>query len=229
MQTVRWLKVKWPIPTSEVSKRLLSRRYNEVDGRGFLLSKSGKQRTTGKYIEKLVEPSLTIDPFGNETKTLITTYYVAKFSFDKSSDLMELDSPPRSIRKLVSELHSIVGLGMEFTDITLDPLVWVEELEALRRTRVIVRNISSSGISVPKNGLAKISVSGKRDIRDEFTKLVGKKKRVIDLVKFNGVLQKCSITAELTRSGSIKYSGQEYDSFKEDVKKCMKRTLRKQR
>ena len=158
MKTIRWLKVKWPLPLIEVSKRLLSNQYEENIGRGFILSSSGKHRVSGKFVEKLIEPTVIVDPFGNETESQITTYYVSKFSFNSSSTLMELESPPRSIRKLIVELHSIVGLGMELSDVKVDPLVWLQELEALH-SQVFVRHISSSGITVPKNGLAKISVS----------------------------------------------------------------------
>ena len=224
MKTIRWLKVKWPLPLIEISKRLLSNQYDENVGRGFILYSSGKHRVAGKFVEKLTEPTLIVDPFGNETESHIITYYVSKFSFDSSSVLMELESPPRSIRKLISELHSIVGLGMELSDVKVDPLVWLQKLEALH-SPVLVRHISSSGITVPKNGLAKISVSGKKDIRDEFARLVGGKVRVIDLVKFSGVFNQCNILAETSKSGTIKYSGHVYDGFKDDIRKCLELSI----
>lgn len=224
MKTIRWLKVKWPLQLVEISKLLLSRQYDEERGRGFVLSSSGKNRISGKYVEKIINPTVIVDPFGNETETQIVTYYVSKFSFNSSSSLMELESPPRSIRKLVTELHSIVGLGMELSDIKVDPLVWIQELEALH-SPVLVRHISSSGITVPKSGVARISVSGKNDIRGEFDRLVGKKTRVIDVVKFNGVFKQCNINAEASKSGTIKYYGHIYDGFREDVKECLERSM----
>lgn len=227
MKTIRWVKVKWPIHLVELSKLLLANQYDEAAGRGFVLFSSGKNKISGKYVEKIIEPTIIIDPFGNETELQVTTYYVSKFSFNNSSSLMELESPPRSIRKLIAELHSIVGLGLEFSDIKVDPLVWLQELESLHST-VLVRHISSSGISVPKSGLAKISVSGKKDIRSEFNRLVGKRPCVIDIVKFNGVFQQCNISAETSKTGTIKYSGQIYDGFKEDVKECLERSIREE-
>lgn len=225
MKTIRWLKVKWPLRLIEISKLLLSNQYNEKRGRGFILSSSGKHTVSGKFVEKITEPTIIVDPFGNEIKSQVITYYVSKFSFNSSSSLMELESPPRSIRKLITELHSIVGLGMELSDIKVDPLVWLQELEVLH-SPVLVRHISSSGITVPKNGLAKISVSGKRDIRDEFERLVGKKSHVIDLVKFSGVFRQCNIMAETSKTGTIKYNGHVYDGFKENVKECLERSIR---
>ncbi len=224
MKTIRWLKAKWPLPLTDISKRLLSNQYDEKVGRGFILSSSGRHIVSGKFVEKLTETTLIVDPFGNETESFITNYYISKFSFSNSSALIELESPPRSIRKLVSELHSIIGLGMELSEVKVDPLVWLQEVEALHST-VLVRHISSSGIAVPKHGLAKISVSGKKDIRDEFARLVGKKTHVIDLVKFSGVFNRCNILAEMSKSGTIKYSGHVYDGFKEDIRKCLERCM----
>lgn len=220
MKTIRWLKVSWPLPLVEISRRLLAQQYDDNAGSGFLLTSSGRNKISGKFVEKRTERTLSTDPFGNDSESFITTYYIVKFSFESSSGLMELESPPRSLRKLVSELHSIVGLGMELSDIKVDPLKWLNKIEK-RLNPVIVRNISSSGITVPENGLAKISVSGKKDIRNEFFGLVGEKIKVIEIVKFAGDFNGCNILAELSRSGSIKYSGHVFDDFCKDVRNCL--------
>lgn len=226
MKTIRWLRVKWPIPLSEVSKLLLSHQYSDETGRGFLLTSAGKNEIAGQFVEKISERKLTIDPFGNELESYITTYYVAKFKFDSDSNLLEMDTPPRSIRKLASELHSLLGLGLELSDIKVDPLLWLQELES-SLSPVSVIHISAFGITVSISGLAKISVSGKKDIREDFSKLVGKKPRVINLVKFRGKFDDCSISADLSRSGSIKLSGHIYDGFKEQVRNCLESCLEK--
>lgn len=220
MKTLRWLKVKWPLPLSDLSKRLLSMQYDEELGRGFILSSSSSSRLAGKFVEKTIQRIITIDPFGNEIEAYNTTFYVSKFYYESNSNLLELESPPRSIRKLASELHSIAGLGLELSDIKVDPLTWLNEIEKDYKS-ILVHHISSSGITVPKNGLAKISVSGKKDIRREFSDLVTDKPRIIDSVRFKGKLNGCSISAELSRSGSIKYSGHIYDGFKSDIRKCL--------
>lgn len=220
MKTLRWLKVKWPLPLADLSKKLLSAQYDEERGRGFILSSSGRNRLVGKFVEKVTQRTMTIDPFGNEMESYSTTYYISKFHFETNSNLLELESPPRSIRKLASELHSIAGLGLELSDIKVDPLAWLNEIEK-KYDSVLVHHISSSGITVPKNGLAKISVSGKKDIRKEFSDFVKEAPRVIDSIKFKGNLNECHISAELSKSGFIKYSGHDYDGFKNDIRRCL--------
>lgn len=220
MKTIKWLKVNWPLPLIEISRRLLAQQYDEDTGKGFILSVCGEKKIAGKFVEKLTERSFQTDPFGNESEAFITTYYVSKFSFESESGLIELESPPRSLRKLINEFHSLVGLGMELSVIKVDPLVWLNKMETKFKP-VIVRHISSSGITIPKNGLAKISVSGKKDIRYEFSKLVGEKLRVIEAVKFCGEINGCKILAEITRSGCIKYSGHVFEGFQKDVSDCL--------
>jgi hypothetical protein len=224
MKTIRWVRVKWPLSLAEVSKRLLDNQYSEEIGRGFLLTSSGRERVAGKFVEKMTEKKITVDPFGNETVSYGTEYYVSKFSFDNVSSFIELQSPPRSIRKFASELHSIIGLGMELSDIQVDPLIWLNEIESLN-SNLAVKKISSSAISVSRNGLAKISVSGKKDIRNEFFKLIGERVKVIDLVKFSGDFNQCIISAELTKSGSMKYGGHVYDGFLDDIRGCLERSI----
>jgi len=224
MKTLRWLKVKWPLPLADLSRKLLSMQYDEELGRGFILSTSGRSQLAGKFVEKITQRIISVDPFGNEIEGYSTTYYVSKFYSEANSNLLELESPPRSIRKLASELHSIAGLGLELSDIKVDPLIWLSEIEK-QYDAVLVNHISSSGITVPKNGLAKISVSGKKDIRKEFSDLVKEKPRVIDSVKFKGSLNECHISAELSKSGTIKFSGHIYDGFKSDIRKCLEHCI----
>ena len=74
MTTIKWLTIKWPSSLSDISKKMLDNQYNDETGRGFLLSSSGKNEVTGRYIEKILQKSLTTDPFGKEIGSLLTTY-----------------------------------------------------------------------------------------------------------------------------------------------------------
>lgn len=196
MKKVKWLYADWPLPISDISKILLSNQYSDGRGHGFVLSSSGGAVISGKYIEKSFSKSIISDPFGNEVESIVVSYYVSKFNISESSLLIELIDPPRSLRKFISRMHSLLGLGLELSDISVDPLVWLQRIESIT-SDVVVSNISSSGIRVQKDGLAKISVSGKKDIRHEFSNLVGGKNRNIDTIKFSGFLNECNISVEL--------------------------------
>ena len=224
MRTIRWLNVSFPTTLSSITKGLLANQYTDSKGRGFLLSSSGGRKISGKYIEKTVDKVIVIDPFGKETESLSIIYYISKFTIENASNILELDSPPRSLRKYISELHQIIGLGLELSDIQVDPLVWLENIEKLL-SPVTVKSISASGIMVPKDGLGKISVSGKKDIRDEFNKLIGDKKRNIDSIKFFGIINNCHISAELLKTGTVKLNGHLYDGFVDEIRTCLESSI----
>lgn len=224
MRTIRWLNVSFPNTLSSITKGLLANQYTDSKGRGFLLSSSGSRKISGKYIEKTVDKMVVIDPFGKETESSSITYYISKFTIENASNILELDSPPRSLRKYISELHQIIGLGLELSDIQVDPLVWLENIEKLL-SPVIVKSISASGIMVPKDGLGKVSVSGKKDIRNEFNKLIGNKKRNIDSIKFFGIINDCHISAELIKTGTVRVNGQLYDGFIREIRTCLEMSI----
>ncbi len=224
MRTIRWLNATFPSTFSNITKGLLANQYTDLKGRGFLLSSSGGRKISGKYIEKTVDKIVVIDPFGEETESSSITYYISKFTIENSSNILELDSPPRSLRKYTSELHRIIGLGLELSDIQVDPLIWLENIEKLL-SPVTVKSISASGIMVPKDGLGKVSVSGVKDIRSAFNKLIGDKKRNIDSVKFFGVINDCHISAELIKTGTVRISGQLYDGFIGEIRTCLEMSI----
>ena len=225
MKTIRWLHTKWPSSFSNISKKLLSNQYSHRTGKGFLLTSSGSRNISGKYIEKSTVKSVILDPFGNETESINTTYYVSNFAFESSSSLLALTTPPRSLRKFLSELHSLFGLGLELSDVSVDPMIWLNNIESLL-SPVTVKHISASGIMVPKDGLAKISVSGKKDIRKEFRKLVGEKKHNIDSIKFNGSINECHLSGEISKTGTARISGNIYSGFIEEVRDCLENSIK---
>lgn len=220
MKKIRWLHAEWPVPISNISKKILSNQYTEDRGEGFLLSSAGRKLIIGSYIEKSKKRSIVIDPFGNEIESVVISYYVSKFSILNSIDLLQLNDPPRSPRKFLSKLHNIFGLGLVLSDLNIDPLIWLENIEKMLAP-VIVTNISASGIRIPTNGLAKICVSGKKDIRNEFYKLIGKKSYCIDSLKFLLTVRECNISVELLKTGTIRFSGHIYDGFIEEMRSCL--------
>jgi len=224
MKKIRWLFAEWPLPISNISKKLLSNQYSERKGQGFLLSSTGNNRITGKYVEKTTKKSVIVDPFGNETESIITSYYVSKFKIESSSRFLELSDPPRSLRRFISELHILLGLGLELSELSVDPLFWLDNIES-SLAPVTVTHISSSGIRVPKYGLAQISVSGKKDIRQEFSKLIDGKPCNIDSIKFVGHIGNCHVSTELSKTGAAKISGHVYDGFIDGLKMCLENSI----
>jgi hypothetical protein len=71
---------------------------------------------------------------------------------------------------------------------------------------------------VPKDGVARISVSGKSDIRKEFAKLITNKLHGIDNLRFIGDVDGCQFCVELSKTGTARFSGNIYDGLVDTIK-----------
>ncbi len=200
MKKVKWLYYELPIPILKLSELLIANQYSEYLGEGFLLSKSTGKTIAGRYIEKNISKTIIQDPFGNEVENPVTTYYVCNFSLDINSNLLCIYDPPRTLRRFISKLHSMVGLGLVLSDITVDPLALILDLEKeVGKTKIT--HISSYGIRVEKAGLAKISVSGKKDIRSEFESITRSIKFKTESVRFQFQYNNHSVTGSFSKTG----------------------------
>ncbi|MFT5699728.1 MAG: hypothetical protein ACI8ZB_002594 [Desulforhopalus sp.] len=224
MKKLKWLKAEWPLPIADISKILLDNQYIESKGHGFVLLESNKQKISGKYIERITKTIVSTDPFGNQFESTNVTYYISIFLIDSSSNVIELTDPPRSSRKLLSTLHELLGIGLELSEINVNPLTWLNLFES-SCGELLVQSIAASGIAVPENGLARISVSGKKDIRNEFDSLVGNKFHQIDSVKASGVVGDCNVTLELFKNSSAKITGHIFDTLTSSIKTCLERSV----
>lgn len=204
MIKVKWLNSELPLTLQAVGALMSNHQYSEDTGEGFILTISTESKLSGRYIEKLVQKSIIVDPFGNESENFVVSYYTCKFEWIKGSNLLQILNPPRSIRKFISKLYELVGLGLVVSDININPLDWLKELEKETES-LLVKHISSYGIKTKTNGLARVAVSGKKDIRDDFDDILKCKMYKIDCVKFiSNYPNQPEITGELTNTASSK-------------------------
>jgi hypothetical protein len=220
MKKIRWLSAGWPLSISDISQKFLLNQYSEDKGKGFLLSSSGSKKISGRYIEKNMDKSLITDPFGNEQEFFTISYYIVQFHINSSSNMLELTDPPRSLRKFISEMHCLLGLGLELSEFNINPFIWLSNIEQ-KLAPMIVTNISSTGIRIADNGLAKISVSGKKDIRKEFEKIIHDKPHEIESIKFLGIINDCNIVIEINKCGLAKLNGHIYDGLIQEIRSCL--------
>ncbi len=206
MKKIRWLKAVFPISSKEMRDILLTHQYSQETGVGFTLEVANGNCLKGQYFERKVEKSTFIDPFGNEVSNDVVSLYRCRFDYEADLGVLILMEPPRSLRPFINKLRSLVGLGLELADVTLKPLEWCDFVES-EVERVEVTNISAYGITVPPHGLAKITVSGKKDIRSEFDKTINNRTYLVDSVKFTFEYNSSKPTIELTKSGAARITG----------------------
>lgn len=225
MIKAKWLYSELPVSLVELSRLLLNEQYNEEKGSGFILSRSDNAQLEGKYIERSESISTTTDPFGNESEQLVVNYYMCKFSMIAESQLMCVIDPPRSLRKFITKLHNILGLGFILSDIIVNPLDWADSV-AKRVGKITVTHISSSGIRTGHGGLAKISVSSKKDSREDFNDMVDNRRHSIDTVKFELKNEESqNITCEMTRFAIFKVKGYGGSELVQKLRRCLQEVV----
>ncbi|PVZ69723.1 hypothetical protein [Pelagibaculum spongiae] len=221
MIKAKWLYSELPLSLDIVTTRLLAEQYSDDKGEGFLLNSSGKNFLSGRYIEKIIGKSIVTDPFGNQSEQTTVAYYTCKFNWQNGSKLLCITEPPRSLRKFLAKLHNLLGLGVVVADIDVDPLKWLQQIES-QLGRTTITHISSLGIHTPVGGLAKISVSGKKDIRTDFEELISNRRHKIDNVKFNlKYSNDIQALVELTGAGSCKLKSYNHKEILEKFRLCL--------
>lgn len=214
MYKVRWLQSEFPVPFDEVSSVISKNKYNDSIGNGFILSKKNQSALKGRFVEKRVDKVVTIDPFGSEIESTEVTYYTCRFELSSKNNLITIFEPPRTLRSFMSKMHELFGLGVVIAELKVKPLHWLDEIKS-DFDKVTVKHISAFGMRVPPNGLAKLSVSGKADIRQEFNSLVGSNFHSIDCVKFECRFQDVFYSVELNKTGSLKIKNNPPDDMLE--------------
>lgn len=215
MKKVRWLYSDWGLPLSELSSKMLGFQYDEERTLGYILSKSTNKLIIGKFIEKKVLPVKVVDPFGNIKTNSRTIYNITNFIIKDDLVGLELINPPRGIKPFINNLHKITGLGLVISEIDIDPLKWLEDIE--NSHKCTVNSILASGIKEEKNGIAKISMSGINDIRNEFSTFIGNRDHNIDSVKLSLVLDNEVYKLELYKNSVSKIPLEKFEEIKNIV------------
>jgi len=213
MTKIRWFYSDWGFPLTELSSKILSDQYSEDKGSGYILSKSNTKIITGKYIEKKVLLEVLTDPFGNEISNNKTIYNITNFTIKDEIIGLEIINPPRTIKPFLNSLHKKIGLGLVVSDIQVNPLTWLQAIE--RKNPCIVNSILASGIKAESNGIAKLSMSGLKDIRNEFYNFLKEKESNIDCVKASISLDNISYKVELFKNSTSTMPSQSIDILKE--------------
>lgn len=206
MKKIKWLKAGFPISSGELRDVLLTCQYSQDTGSGFTLEIAKASYLKGQYFERKIEKATSVDPFGNEITNDVVSFYRCRFEYNAEIGILIIQEPPRSLRPFINKLSSLVGLGMELADITAKPLEWCTLMEN-ELNQVDITNISAYGITVPPNGLAKITVSGKKDIRNEFEKTLNDRSYFVDSVKFSFDFKNSKPSIELTKTGAARVAG----------------------
>lgn len=219
---VKWLKFRFPKSFEKCGNELLQCNYSGAKGKGFSINYFSKDKLDGMYIERELKKEISLDPFGHSEESIITTYYVVKFSFIKDSGLVRVDSPPRSLKKFSRALHETLGIGSSITDIRIDPLSWFN-LVQVKHPTLVISHLAMSELALSKKSLASAIISSSGDAREELDKLADGRPFKVASIRIRDSQQSTPSWVEYSKMGSVKIHG----ALAPDIERCSEQALEK--
>ncbi len=213
MRKTKWFITNIKIPIESIFSEMLSYQFTQNVDEGFLIARSSKNLIEGKFIEKLIITERFDNPFGYTEENRIVKYQITKFCLTDETPIgLIVTDPPRSMRAFFAAIHRILGISSLISEITIDPLLWALNFEN-SFGKIKILNISSTGINIANNSLAKVSVTGEKDIRNDFMEFIGSRYRFNQLVKFSVFHKNTNkkYLIELQKNAVIRISGEPYE------------------
>jgi hypothetical protein len=208
MTKYQWLYADWLIPINTIRSMMLSYQFTEEGGEGFLLSRAGETFIEGKFIKKNEYVVSREMPLGGHEEVQKLDYSILEFrlSHDKKMGL-EIINPPRTIRPFISKMSEMIGLGMIVSEQSIDPLLWVKEIEK-KNDKIWITEMQGTGIRVSNSSVAKFLICGELDVREDFKNFIQDKKYSLKGVKLKvrktGIWEE-DFTVELKDTGSARF------------------------
>ena len=225
MKMSRWLSIEVPISLKEIGDLMKNEPYREGGGEGFILKKANRKEIKGQFIQKKIIKQVTVDPFGKETEFELVDYSMVKFSLsDQAENILEIESPPRTLRPFIDKIAKISGFGLVVSPITVEPMKWLKEIEKnIGKTKVT--RLECSGVNVLNKGTAKIILNSQQDIRNGIKDLTKGRDYNVNNLTSNFIVSGNSVNLELRGSGIAKFPKTVEIGFSEIVKDALFRSI----
>lgn len=169
MKKFRWFLLRLNGPFQDALQKLQSRNFGDKQSFGFLISSPGKQsdRVSFRYLKRsFVRVTVLSDEGVAQPRDVETVEeHLLEISEVSRAVYLRVDNPPRSLRDLLSDLETALGLGISIT-----PLVFPLELQrrAIRGADAM-RMVAFKGVgsSVEHKALFRFEVASKEGIEPE--------------------------------------------------------------
>lgn len=189
-----------------IAAALRHQKYSDDRGWGFNFLERTSQTISAYYIEKFVSKETIKDPFGDtsEIETIRYTNILFQLSHAISAPsemVLEVASPPRSIRTLIQAL-SYCSDRIFASDVNIPLLSVYKELSKQSREARIVR-IRATKVPISINSIAKVEISSSNDAYVDYLNAFEDTEKFIDKIEIDKPYGPSSGTLELSRSGLI--------------------------
>jgi hypothetical protein len=206
------LKAKWfSLKTDQTHKGFLSALqntpYQDENGWGFGVVSRGTKSAVVRFIERIPFSEEIIDPYGQKTtvagsryQTAICRFFVAKA--DKPACyVVEVLSPPRSLRNLISSLASATG-NLAAGEVEI-PMQQVASQILQGSVTGKIRRIKLSQFVISPYTQAKLDIVSTKDAAADFASAFDISKVAIEKIRIENPFGPNPHCIEFSRTGSV--------------------------
>lgn len=200
----KWLRFNCALDFKSLLSAIQRRQFDSSDGLGFELVSRGASNLKARFIERLLTIESVTDPYGVVTELMTTRYNTISFQLHfcpagSFKYVLEITSPPRSVRPLVTALDSLSnGVTVGELDLNL--------LDVYRKLRIESKSVRIARLKVSKLRLtpdseAKVDFTSLHDAYTDFTKVFGGIAVEVEKLKFERPFGNKAHCMEANRSG----------------------------
>lgn len=165
MTKFKWFKMSFKKDFSFVAEKFSENKFSEDSEDGFIISKIQSGLIAGKYVKKTTFVKDIINPFGGLEEINAIDYFIISFEIDfYPKPTLRITNPKRTIKPLLTKLNSILGFNFSISDIMLNPLHILNDIEDIFG-EIKVDKIELNDINIDNKALATLILKSEQDVR----------------------------------------------------------------
>jgi hypothetical protein len=164
----KWYRVRPPISTATLLRRIRVSSFEEDSDSGFLPSVlEGAGPNSFRFLWKTSVVAMSVDEDGNRKSQLVQSVDQMEIEFSEEKDFIWLRvmDPPRMSRELFNAIERIAGMGTSFEVETFSPKQQAKFIRSCDGYRLV--GLRGVGSSVEHKVVARIELASKEGIRPE--------------------------------------------------------------
>jgi hypothetical protein len=206
---VRWFQARIPCAFEDVYQQFKSNQYTHEFGSGFEVLDYGSRALSARYMEKIIEKSVLINPFGEEEVVETVLYCVVEFkvvSIDKGRFIFKVVNAPKSIKRFVDKLYTLFAFGFVIDQMKFNVARFYDHfVEELKPNRLLIKKAKVSGVPLGDKSTARMEITSLSNAYEEFMLAYKDSKYHLDKICMSLRLSGCDALVEVSSSGAMRY------------------------
>jgi hypothetical protein len=213
VKRVRWLSAKWPIGLRTLATKMKEQPFREDGHNGFIIDRVRDNSVNGRYVEKFSYQYTLTTPFGEQQFFDRTEYRQLEFNLFTTFPQVEFLDPPRSTQGFLSKLGELNKFSVAVVPLATDLLRWVDSFQKVLEVTAVIDSLQISGFEPEPGVTARISIGGRRDVRDALKRLTKGKPFDLERVQVRIPYEGRMTPLHLIHTGAVKLEDDVFDDL----------------